>query len=80
MRFFAASLVTAMLVASSASALNLNQLDKDENDLISEEEFLDFFSPDLDKSSFRFLDKNNDGNLDLREFLRGMMVQGPLEN
>jgi len=68
------------MFAGAASALDLNAVDKDGDELINQEEFLDTFGPDLNVESFRFMDRNNDGFIDSNEFWRAMMTQGPISN
>lgn len=75
------SVVVALLVSASAShAIELFAVDRDGDNLISSEEFLDRFAPERGIETFRFMDKNNDGFVDQAEFWTAMMGAGPLKN
>lgn len=73
--------ITVLAMSSvSASAIGLDTIDKDNDGLISSQEFLAVFAPDRGMETFRFIDKNGDGMLDTKEFWISMMGQGPLKN
>lgn len=81
MRNLTIATVAALIATSvSASAIGLDTIDKDDDGLISQKEFLDAFAPERDVSTFRFIDKNGDGQIDTKEFWISMMGQGPLKN
>lgn len=63
------ALTAAALIAATATA-NAAYQDFDRNDdtMISAEEFLDVFGPDRGIEQFYIIDKNNDMQIDLAEF------------
>ncbi len=78
--FTLVTVATLIATSFSANAIGLDTIDKDDDGFISQQEFLAVFAPDRGIETFNFIDKNNDGMLDTREFWISMMGQGPLKN
>ena len=68
MRIVSLTAAALALSAGIAAAAPFSSVDRNDDGVVTKSEFLRIYGPELDVSSFRFIDENRDGTLDLAEF------------